>query len=39
MNPWRVSPIVWRSAFVIEAESGAFERWGLRVGDRVEVKE
>src|SRR4051794_22539421 len=35
----RISPIVWRSAFVIEAESGAFERWGLRVGDRVEVKE
>ena len=39
MNPWRLSPLVWRSAFVIEAESGAFERWGLRVGDRVEVKE
>jgi len=39
MKPWRLSPIVWRSAFVIEAESGAFERWGLRVGDRVEVKE
>ncbi len=39
MKPRRVSPIVWRSGFVIEAESGAFERWGLRVGDRVEVKE
>jgi uncharacterized membrane protein (UPF0127 family) len=39
MNPWRLSPFVWRSAFVIEAEAGAFERWGLRVGDRVEVKE
>ena len=35
----RMSPIVWRSAFVIEADGGAFERWGLRVGDRVEVKE
>lgn len=39
MKPWRISPIVWRSAFVIEAESAAFERWGLRTGDRVEVKE
>lgn len=35
----RMSALVWRSAFVIEAEAGAFERWGLRVGDRVEVKE
>jgi uncharacterized membrane protein (UPF0127 family) len=39
MRPWRLSAWVWRSAFVIEAEGGAFERWGLRVGDRVEVKE
>ena len=39
LKRWRVSPLVWRSAFVIEAESGAFERWGMRVGDRVEVKE
>jgi uncharacterized membrane protein (UPF0127 family) len=37
--PWRLSPLVWRSAFVIEAEAGAFERWNLRAGDRVEVKE
>src|ERR1700755_769474 len=34
--PWRISPYVHRSAFVIEAQSGAFERWQLRVGDRVE---
>jgi len=39
LRPWRLSPLVWRSRFVIEAEGGAFERWGLRVGDRVEVKE
>jgi uncharacterized membrane protein (UPF0127 family) len=39
LSPWRVSPLVWRSAFVIEAEAGAFERWALRVGDRIEVKE
>lgn len=39
LRPWRMSRLVWRSALVIEAEVGAFERWGLRPGDRVEVKE
>jgi hypothetical protein len=39
LRPWRSSALVWRAATVIEAEAGAFERWGLRVGDRVEVKE
>ena len=39
MRPWRVSRVVWKSALVIEAEAGAFERWGLRVGDHVEVKD
>jgi len=28
----------WRSRSVLEAEAGAFERWGLRVGDVVEVR-
>lgn len=26
-----------RSRCVIEAEAGAFERWGLKVGDRLEI--
>jgi uncharacterized membrane protein (UPF0127 family) len=39
LRPWRMSALVWRSKLVIEAESGAFERWNLRVGDKVEVKE
>jgi uncharacterized membrane protein (UPF0127 family) len=39
LERWRLSPLVWRSAFVIEAEAGSFERWNLRVGDRIEVKE
>lgn len=39
MRPWRVSKLVWRSAFAVEAEAGAFERWSLQVGDRVEVKD
>ena len=29
---------VWRSRAVIEAEAGAFARWGLRPGDQLEVK-
>ena len=27
-----------RARWVIEAEAGAFARWGLRVGDLVEVR-
>ena len=38
LAPWRVSPWVRRAAFVIEAESGAFDRWRLHVGDRVELR-
>ena len=34
----RVSRVVWRSRAVIEAEAGAFARWGLRTGDQLEVK-
>lgn len=30
---------VWRARTVIEAEAGAFARWGLRVGDVVEISE
>jgi uncharacterized membrane protein (UPF0127 family) len=39
LRPWRLSPFVPRAAFAIEAPFGAFERWNLRVGDKVEVKE
>ena len=38
LPPGRLSPFVWRSAYVLEAEAGAFTRWGLRVGDRIELK-
>jgi uncharacterized protein len=34
----RLSRLVWRSRAVIEAEAGAFGRWGLRPGDQLEVK-
>jgi uncharacterized protein len=39
LRPWRVSPLVANAAFAVEARAGAFERWGLTVGDTVEVKE
>jgi uncharacterized protein len=35
----RLSRTRWRARSVIEAEAGSFERWGLRVGDRLEVKQ
>jgi uncharacterized protein len=38
LPPWRVSPIVWNAAFAVEATAGAFERWGLVPGDRVELR-
>jgi len=34
----RLSPPVWRSWCVIEAEAGAFGQWGLKIGDRVEFR-
>lgn len=37
--PWRVTRIVWRAGFVVEAAAGSFDRWQLRPGDAVEVKE
>ena len=37
--PWRLTRPVWRAGFVIEAAAGAFDRWRLRPGDHVEVKE
>ncbi|MFI5054665.1 MAG: DUF192 domain-containing protein [Acidimicrobiia bacterium] len=38
LAPWRLSPVIFRSAFVIEAEVGAFDRWRLCAGDRVELR-
>jgi uncharacterized membrane protein (UPF0127 family) len=36
--PWRLSPYVRRAAFVVEAEAGAFDRWRLQPGDRLELR-
>ena len=34
----RIGPPVWKARQVVEARAGAFERWGLHVGDRVELR-
>jgi uncharacterized protein len=39
MHRHRLGIPVWRATWVIEAQEGAFGRWGLRVGDVVEVRE
>jgi uncharacterized membrane protein (UPF0127 family) len=39
LAPRRLTRVVWRSAFVVEAAAGAFDRWNLRPGDRIEVKD
>ena len=39
LAPWRVSRPSLVAAFAIEAFSGAFDRWGLSPGDRVEIVE
>lgn len=38
MSRHRVGVPRWKARCVIEAEAGAFERWGLRPGDRLEIK-
>lgn len=39
MRPWRFGAPVKRGRWVIEAATGAFERWGLSVGDPVELRD
>jgi uncharacterized protein len=39
MRPGRVSRIVWRARFVVEAAAGSFERWGVRRGSTIVVRE
>jgi uncharacterized membrane protein (UPF0127 family) len=38
LPPWRLARWRPRTRAVLEAEAGAFERWRLRPGDRLEVK-
>ena len=38
MKPTRVGSFVLRSRSVIETEAGAFARWGVSEGDRLEIR-
>jgi uncharacterized membrane protein (UPF0127 family) len=38
LRPWRLGRPRRRGRSVIEAQAGSFERWGLRIGDTVEVR-
>ena len=38
MNRWRIGAPRLRARAVVEAEAGAFDRWGLRPGDTLEVR-
>ncbi|MGH9183010.1 MAG: DUF192 domain-containing protein [Acidimicrobiales bacterium] len=38
MGPWRLGRPRPRARAVLEAEAGAFARWGLRPGDHLEVR-
>lgn len=38
MRRWRLGRPVFRAHGVIEAEAGAFARWNLKVGDKLDVK-
>lgn len=39
MHRHRIGMPVWKATTVVEAQAGAFERWGLNVGDTVELRE
>jgi uncharacterized membrane protein (UPF0127 family) len=38
MRPWRLGMPCPRARLVIEGEAGSFERWGLAVGDTLEMR-
>lgn len=38
MARYRIGAPARRASWVVEAEAGAFERWGLRVGDPLELR-
>lgn len=38
MKPHRLGAYVHRARSVVECEAGSFARWGVRVGDRLEIR-
>lgn len=39
LRPWRIALPRVRARSVLEAEAGAFARWGLKVGDKLELRQ
>jgi len=39
MHRNRIGLPVWKAKTVVEAEAGAFDRWGLQLGQQVELRE
>lgn len=39
VKPWRMAVGGRRARSAVEAEAGALERWGVRVGDQLEVRD
>jgi hypothetical protein len=39
MNKLRLGAPVWHAQMVIEAQQGAFARWGIHVGNKIEVRD
>lgn len=39
MRPWRVGPVTRRARFVIEAAPGTVERWNIKPGDTIEIRD
>lgn len=39
MHRHRMGIPVWKATSVLEAEAGAFARWGVHVGDKIELRE
>jgi uncharacterized protein len=39
LKPWRVALGGPSARSVVQTQAGSFERWGLRVGDQLEVRE
>lgn len=39
MRPWRVGPVTRGARFVIEAAPGTVERWNIKPGDTIEIRD
>lgn len=39
MRPWRVGPVTRKARFIIEAAPGSLERWNVKPGDKIEIRD